>query len=402
MNPQDVQTSFEARQHAVKELQRLVEETEGNEFSAEQRSEFDRQNDAIDSLDERINTGLAHMKREADANEALDNFRAMGDLTAPTERAVAPVVSDDDLFRQLLTGEIRTFTSDGEKRDLTEGSATAGGNLVTSTLYQRVMDKLEQEGAALAAGATLISTASGEDMLIPTVTSHTTGALVAEGGAIGESDPAFGQATLSTYKFAAIVDVSSELAADNGVGSFNVVNFVGDQGGAAVGRALSAEWTTGSGSSRPQGFDNCTTGVTAASATAITTDELIDLYHSVIAPYRGNAAWVANDSTLKAVRKLKDGNSQYMWQPGLTAGAPDSLLGRPVHADTNMSAIATGNTTMVFGDFARGYFARIAGGVRVEQTNADKWTTDLVSVRFIVRGGGVLVDTNALRKLVQA
>ena len=67
-----------------------------------------------------------------------------------------------------------------------------------------------------------------------------------------------------------------------------------------------------------------------------------------------------------------------------------------------MAAMTTGNTSIVFGDFAKGYFARIAGGVRVEQTNADKWTTDLVSVRFIVRGGGVLVDTNALRKLVQA
>jgi HK97 family phage major capsid protein len=78
------------------------------------------------------------------------------------------------------------------------------------------------------------------------------------------------------------------------------------------------------------------------------------------------------------------------------------LLSRPVYADTNMAELATGNTTVVFGDFNRGYFARIAGGVRVEQTNADKWTTDLVSVRFIVRGGGVLVDTNALRKLVQA
>ena len=73
-----------------------------------------------------------------------------------------------------------------------------------------------------------------------------------------------------------------------------------------------------------------------------------------------------------------------------------------VYADTNMPEIATGNTTIVYGNFERGYFCRIAGGVRVESTNADKFTTDLISTRFIVRGGGILVDTNALRKMVQA
>ena len=239
-------------------------------------------------------------------------------------------------------------------------------------------------------------------MLIPTVTSYSSGALVAEGGTIGESDPAFGQSTLSTYKYAAITDVSSELAADNGVGNFNVLNFVADQGGAAVGRALSNSWSTGTGSSQPQGFINCTAGKTAASATAITANELIDLQHSVTAPYRQGAAWAMNDSTVKAVRKLVDSNGQYVWQTGLRVGAPDELLGHPVHADTNMDAIATGKKTIVFGNFERGYFARIAGGVRVESTNADKWTTDLISVRFIVRGGGVIVDTNALRHLVQA
>ena len=157
--------------------------------------------------------------------------------------------------------------------------------------------------------------------------------------------------------------------------------------------------TTGSGSSQPQGYDNCTTGKTAASATAITADELIDLQHSIIAPYRANASWAMNDSTLKAVRKLKDGDSNYLWSPGLRTGAPDELLGSRVYTDTNMDEIATGKSTLVvYGDFSKGYFARVAGGVRVESTNAVSFNKDLISVRFIVRGGGVIVDTNALRK----
>jgi len=402
MNPSDIQKSFEERMNAVNELQTLVDEVDGAEFSGEQEQTFQRLNDQIDGLDTKIRTGLEHLNREKESAEALEDFRSYNDLTAPTAEVAVEKTDDTDMFRQLLRGEIRGFTSGFEARDLTKGSATAGGNLVTDVLYDRVVEKFTEEGVALQAGATLLQTESGEDMLIPTVTSYSTGALVAEGGTISEADPAFGQSTLTTYKYAAITDVSSELAEDNGVGNFNVLNFVADQGGAAVGRALSAGWSTGTGSSQPQGFVNCTKGVDAASATAITANELIDLQHSVTAPYRQGASWAMNDSTLKAVRKLVDSNGVYIWAPGLRASHPDELLGNPVYADTNMDSIATAKKTVVYGNFERGYFARIAGGVRVESTNADKWSTDLISVRFIVRGGGVIVDTNALRHLLQA
>ena len=398
MTPTDIQRAFEERAQAVHALRELATEADGREFTAEETEVYERQNTAIDALDSRIKTGLDAMDREAKAVEALEEFRSFNALTTPTEAVESK--SDMDQFRALLNGEIRSFESIGEYRDLTKGAATAGGNIVTDVLYDRVVEKFTEEGVALRAGATLLQTAGGEDMLIPTVTSYSTGALVAEGGTIAESDPAFGQATLATYKFAAIVDVSTELIEDQGVGNFNVLNFVGDQGGAAVGRALSAKWTVGSGSSQPFGFRTCAIGVTAASATAITANELIDLQHSVTAPYREGAAFVMNDSTVKAVRKLVDSNGVYIWAPGLVS-APDEILGNPVYSDTNMSAMTSGLETVVYGNFTRGYFARIAGGIRVESTNADKWTSDLVSVRFIVRGGGNLVDTNALRKLIQ-
>ena len=399
MTPTDIQRAFEERAQAVHALRELATEADGREFTAEETEVYERQNTAIDALDSRIKTGLDVMDREAKAVEALEEFRSYNALTTPTEVADKPK-SDMDQFRSLLNGEIRSFESIGEYRDLVKSGATTGGNLVTDVLYDRVVEKFTEEGVALRAGATLLQTAGGEDMLIPTVTSYSTGALVAEGGTIAESDPAFGQATLATYKFAAIVDVSTELIEDQGVGNFNVLNFVGDQGGAAVGRALSEKWTVGTGSSQPFGFRTCAIGVTAASATAITANELIDLQHSVTAPYRQGAAFVMNDSTVKAVRKLVDSNGVYIWAPGLVS-APDEILGNPVYSDTNMSAMTSGLETVVYGNFTRGYFARIAGGIRVESTNADKWTSDLVSVRFIVRGGGNLVDTNALRKLIQ-
>jgi HK97 family phage major capsid protein len=99
---------------------------------------------------------------------------------------------------------------------------------------------------------------------------------------------------------------------------------------------------------------------------------------------------------------LVDSNGTYIWSPGLIAGSPDTLLGSPVYTDTNLHAIATGNWPIVYGNFNRGFFVRIAGGVRVESSNAPGFTQDLESFRFIVRGGSVLVDLNALRKLAMA
>ena len=403
MTPQDIQAAFEARQSAVSSLRELADETQGRDFTAEEAQTYERQNQDIDALDARIQTGLSDLEREAKAAEAIESFRSLNALTTPVESAVDPKTSDQDLFRQLINGEIRGFDSRPEQRDLTiGGGATTGGALVTSTLYDRVIELFTENGAALRAGATLLETERGEDMLIPTVTAYSTGAKVAEAGTINEADPAFASTTLSVYKYAAIVQASSELLQDNGVGNFNIFNFIGDQGGAAVARAWSAALTTGDGTGDPQGFNRCAIGVTAASATAITANEIIDLQHSITAPYRAGAAFVMNDSTLGAIRKLVDGNGQYIWQPGLQVSSPDRLLGAEVHTDPNMAAIATGNWPIVYGNFTSGYFARIAGGVRVESSNAPGFANDLESFRFIVRGGGCLVDLNALRKLANA
>ena len=90
----------------------------------------------------------------------------------------------------------------------------------------------------------------------------------------------------------------------------------------------------------------------AASATAVTADELMDLFYSLKSPYRKNAVWILNDSTIKAIRKLKDNNGQYLWQPSLVAGTPDTILGRPVKTSAYMPAIAAGAKTIAFGDFS--------------------------------------------------
>lgn len=99
----------------------------------------------------------------------------------------------------------------------------------------------------------------------------------------------------------------------------------------------------------------------AASATAVTADELMDLFYSLKSPYRKNAVWILNDSTIKAIRKLKDNSGQYLWQPSLVGGTPDTILGRPVKNSTYMSAIAAGANTIAFGDFSYYWIADCQG-----------------------------------------
>ena len=142
------------------------------------------------------------------------------------------------------------------------------------------------------------------------------------------------------------------------------------------------------------------TGITAASATAVTADELIDLYYSLKSPYRRNAVWTLNDSTVKAIRKLKDGNGQYLWQPGITAGAPDMILGRPVRTSAYMPAIAAGAKTIAFGDFSY-YWIADRQGRSFKRLNELFAATGQVGFLASQRVDGKLVLPEAVKVLAQ-
>ena len=140
--------------------------------------------------------------------------------------------------------------------------------------------------------------------------------------------------------------------------------------------------------------------MTAASATAITADELIDLFYSLKAPYRRNAAWVLNDSTIKAIRKLKDNQGQYLWQPSLTAGAPDLLLGKPVRTSAYMPAIAADAKTIAFGDFSY-YWIADRQGRSFKRLNELYAATGQVGFLASQRVDGKLILPEAIKVLAQ-
>jgi HK97 family phage major capsid protein len=230
------------------------------------------------------------------------------------------------------------------------GTDSEGGFLVPDEYENQLIQAL-QEANLLRNLCNVITTSYG-DRKIPVVASHGSAAWMDEEAAFTESDDAFTQVTLSAYKLGTMLKVSDELLNDS---YFDLEAYIAAEFARRIGAAEEESFLTGNGSSKPTGLlhttGGATLGVTAASATAITLDEVLDLYHSLKSAYRKNATFLVNDATIKAIRKLKDGQGQYLWQPSVQAGTPDTILNRPVATSQYMPTVAAGEKTILFGDF---------------------------------------------------
>ncbi len=230
------------------------------------------------------------------------------------------------------------------------GTDSEGGYLVPDEFERTLVEELEEENVFRTL-AKIIQTSSG-DRKIPVVASKGSASWIDEEGAFTESDDSFSQVSIGAYKLGTMIKVSEELLNDS---VFDLESYISKEFARRIGAKEEDAFFTGDGSGKPLGILATTggaeVGVTAASTTAITADELIDLFYSLKSPYRKNAVWVLNDSSIKAIRKLKDSNGQYLWQPSLVAGTPDTILGRPVKTSAYMPAIAASAKTIAFGDF---------------------------------------------------
>ena len=233
---------------------------------------------------------------------------------------------------------------------LQEGTDSEGGYLVPDEFERTLVEALEEENVFRTL-AHVIKTSSG-DRKIPVVASKGTASWVDEEGAYQESDDVFSQVSIGAYKLGTMIKVSEELLADS---VFDLEAYISKEFARRIGAREEESFFNGDGKGKPLGIlaaaGGAEVGVTAASATAITADEVIDLFYSLKAPYRKNAVWLLNDATVKQIRKLKDTTGQYLWQPSLVAGTPDTILGRPVKTSAFMPTAAAGAKTIAFGDF---------------------------------------------------
>ena len=231
------------------------------------------------------------------------------------------------------------------------GTDSEGGYLVPDEFERTLVEALEEQNIFRVL-AHVIQTSSG-DRKIPVVASKGTASWVDEEGAIPESDDSFGQVSIGAYKLGTMIKVSEELLNDS---VFDLESYISREFARRIGNKEEEAFFTGDGKGKPLGVladtGGAEVGVTAAATTAFTADEVFDLFYSLKAPYRKSAVFLMNDASVKALRKLKDSNGQYLWQPSLTAATPDTLMGRPVYTSAFMPGLAAGAKSILFGDLS--------------------------------------------------
>ena len=277
------------------------------------------------------------------------------------------------------------------------GTDSEGGYLVPDEFERTLVEALQEENIFRQL-ATVITTSSG-DRKIPVVATKGTASWVDEEGAIPESDDAFGQVSIGAYKLATMIKVSEELLNDS---VFNLEQYIAKEFGRRIGAKEEEAFFVGDGTGKPTGIFNTTggagVGITTASASAITIDEIMDLFYSLKSPYRKNAVFVTNDATVKSIRKLKDGNGQYLWQPSVTAGQPDTILNRPMKTSTNVPVIAAAAKTIAFGDFSY-YWVADRQGRAFQRLNELYAATGQVGFKATQRVDGKLILAEAVKVL---
>lgn len=321
----------------------------------------------------------------------LDRLEAKGNRPQITGLA-SPVMT---------AGEVKDYThylSTGEKKALTTASDTNNHILAPEDVSAEFLRNLA-EYSPIRAIADVRSTMAG-DVILPKRTGITNAAWVGETGTRTGSEPTFSQSNIAIKEIATFVDMSLQIAED----SANVLAEVNLALAEDFGQKESLSFVTGNTALEPAGFmiDANVAATVAASGVAINPDELIALMYALPATYRNSGVWAMNGTTLAALRTLKDGHGNFLWQPSYQAGQPETILGRPVVEAVDMADIGAGAEPIIFGDFKRGYriYDRLSLAVL-----ADPYTQRAVGLmRYHARrrvGAGV-VRPDAFRKLRMA
>jgi HK97 family phage major capsid protein len=371
-------------------------------FLDERRGEDDLLSAEDAATYEKMETEVVNLGKEI---ERLERQAALDlELSQATSQALKTVPGVGEKKQGRATDEYtRAFwkhmrnRGDFEVRNaLTIGTDSEGGYLVPDEFERTLIEALEEENI-MRQLAKVITTSSG-DKKIPVVASKGTAAWVDEEGAIPEDDDAFGQVSIGAYKVATMIKVSEELLNDS---IFNLESYIAREFARRIGAKEEEAFLVGDGSGKPAGIFDDThggeIGVTTSTAN-IKMDEIFDLFYSLKSPYRKRATFITNYATVKEIRKLKDGQGQYLWQPSVKAGEPDTLLNRPVRTSAYVPTIEPGAKVIAFGDFGYYWIADRQG--RAFQRLSELYAaTGQVGFRATQRVDGKLILKEAVKIL---
>jgi HK97 family phage major capsid protein len=409
----DLRSILERRANTWEQMQGLLSaaDNESRELTGDEQQSFDRLDSSIRSDSEQIE----RLQRAADLDA---QFSATdGGPPAPEQHADEPDADAySDAFgsycrrgvngisaehRQVLQGG---FVSGDALRQQGVSTDAAGGFLVPEGFRSRLMETLKFYGGTRGVVGNIV-TATGNDLPWPTNDdTGNVGAYLAENTQMQEQDVTFGQRKLAAHTLSSkIVKVSLQLLQDS---AFDLDTWLPRKLGERIGRRENTAFTVGTGSDEPEGVvANATVGKTGASGqvTSVTYDDIIDLEHSVDVAYRNQRSrFMFHDLTLAALRKVKDGNGQYLWQPSIQNGVPDSFNGRPYTINNDMPVQAASAKSILFGDFELGYIIRDVRAVQMLRLT--ERYADYLQVGFLgfTRHDGKPDDSGAIRAYTNA
>lgn len=339
----------EKRAKVWEEAKAFLDERRGEDglLSAEDTATYEKMETEVVNLGREIE----RLERQAAIDLELAKATSQALKTIPGKEAEKEGRASSE-YAQAFWNHMRNRGGYEVRNALTIGTDSEGGYLVPDEFEHTLVEALEEENV-MRQLAKVITTSSG-DRKIPVVASKGTASWVDEEGLIPEDDDAFGQVSIGAYKVATMIKVSEELLNDS---IFNLESYIAKEFARRIGAKEEEAFLVGDGEGKPTGIFDDTyggeVGVTTTAA-AIKMDEIIDLFYSLKSPYRKRAVFITNDATVKEIRKLKDGNGQYLWQPSVSAGEPDTILNRPVKTSAYVPTIQPGAKVMAFGDF--GYY----------------------------------------------
>ena len=370
-----------------------VAAAEKRDLSAEETQSYERITKELEDRQATIEKLRADEARELRLEAAT---RDIADQVRPVADAPRGVRSDAEVIRSMAKGEIRSYSF--EKRDVVK---TSTGSPVPTSFYDQVIMLARHVGPMLQT-STVLNTASGENLQIPSLAQYSTAAITGEGTAIAESDPVFNSfITLGAYKYSFLVQLSTELIEDSGV---DILSFLADQVGNELGYRVNAALTTGSGTNQPKGIVTASaagvTGGTGVSG-AFSADNLISLVYSVDTAGRrlAGSGFQMNSKSIAAMRSLKDTAGNYVFAPALNADAQDLLLGYPVYENPAIVDTAVSAKSVIFGHLPS-YYVRQVGGIKLDRSDDFAFSSGLVTFRATMRVDGNLPQTSHVKYFI--
>lgn len=342
----------------------------------ELEGEWDKRDADIVELTAKIGRAEKQEANERDMLEPVQERRSgrlAGSEPRGTEeerqKAYRTALFDYLRFGQDITAEQKMVLRSGWKTEKRDGMSTtnaAGGYTIPTDLFRELQQNMLAFGGARQM-AYILTTDSGNPINVPTVDDTSNKAtIVTEGSALTSPvDTAFGVVALTSFMYRSFLPVTLELLAD---GAFDLESWIRKAMSERLARGTNVHFTTGNGATQPGGFiPGGSSGATAASATSIAFNDLVNLEHSVDPAYRRSPStgWQFNDGTLKVIKKLIDGQSRPLWLPGIAVKEPDTILGYRYVINQDMAAIQASNKSIAFGDWSKFWIRDVRGALIV-------------------------------------